>query len=118
MTYQARKARLLLKEKKTYIIHHQISQEVFGFQLFDKVLFENPPTFIGGKRSNGYFHLTQIDRITTHNYTSYPSPLPKGRSLSRRHKGNFIQKLIKLPEKATTLSTTTGGGVSSSCLKT
>ena len=50
---------------------NQASFQVFGFQLFDKVLFHNTECFIFGRRSTGYFDLRLLDGTKIHNSASY-----------------------------------------------
>lgn len=70
---------------------------VKGFQLFDKVLYNNDIAFIYGRRSSGYFKIATLDGNTIHNSINY--------------------KKLKLLEKAQTFLTIKRSGVSSPCLK-
>ena len=45
---------------------HQAPFEVFGFRLFDKVLYQGQECFIGGRRSNGYFKLINLKGEVIH----------------------------------------------------
>ena len=44
---------------------------VFGFQLFDKVLYQGQECFIFGRRSSGYFDLRMLDGTKIHASVSY-----------------------------------------------
>jgi hypothetical protein len=44
---------------------------VKGFQLFDKVEFEEKPCFIFGRRKTGYFDIRQLDGTVIHRSASY-----------------------------------------------
>lgn len=44
---------------------------VHGFQLFDKVLFENQECFILGRRTSGYFDLRKLDSTKIHASANY-----------------------------------------------
>ncbi|NGX34978.1 MAG: hypothetical protein K1060chlam1_01344 [Candidatus Anoxychlamydiales bacterium] len=68
-----------------------------GFQLFDKVLYNNDIAFIYGRRASGYFKIATLDGDIIHNSISY--------------------KKLKLLEKAQTFLTIKRSGVSSPCLK-
>lgn len=70
---------------------------VKGFQLFDKVLYNNDIAFIYGRRSSGYFKIATLDGDTIHNSINY--------------------KKLKLLEKAQTFLTIKRSGASSPCLK-
>jgi hypothetical protein len=71
---------------------------VLGFQLFDKVLYNNEVCFIHGRRSTGYFKIATIVGKTIHNSVKYSN--------------------LKLLEKAKTfLIIKNRSGVSSPCLK-
>ena len=47
--------------KGGYRKNNQASKYVFGYQLFDKVLYKGEECFIFGRRSNGYFDLRHLD---------------------------------------------------------
>lgn len=44
---------------------------VYGYQLFDKVLYEGQECFIFGRRSSGYFDLRKLDGTKVHASASY-----------------------------------------------
>ena len=50
---------------------NQTSYNVFGFRLFDKVMFEKKETFIFGRRSSGYFDIRKLDGTKIHAGISY-----------------------------------------------
>ena len=50
---------------------NQSARVVFGFQLFDKVRFQNRECFIFGKRSSGYFDLRLLDSTKVHACASH-----------------------------------------------
>lgn len=62
------KVRRLLKDNKAvvvnlcpFIIRLTSPFEVFGFRLFDRVMFENSYYFIFGRRKTGSFNIRDID---------------------------------------------------------
>ncbi len=74
-------------------------RSVFGFELFDKVLYNNIESFIFGRRTSGYFKIATLDGGIVHNSANY--------------------KKLKLLEKSKTfLITKKRSGISSPCLKT
>ena len=50
---------------------NQAPKYVHGFQLFDKVLFENQECFVFGRRSSGYFDLRLLDGSKVHASANY-----------------------------------------------
>jgi hypothetical protein len=44
---------------------------VYGFQLFDKVLYKEQECFIFGRRSSGYFDLRKLDGTKIHASANY-----------------------------------------------
>ena len=65
---QIHKATILKGGRKK---RNQAGFQIFGFQLFDKVLFENKECFIFGRRSSGYFDLRLLDGTKIHKSASY-----------------------------------------------
>lgn len=50
---------------------NQAPKEVFGFRLYDKVLYKGRECFIFGRRSNGYFDLRTLDGTKIHPAVSH-----------------------------------------------
>lgn len=65
---QIHRANILKGGKKK---SNQASYLVYGFRLFDKVLYNNQECFIFGRRSIGYFNLRKLDGTKIHNSASY-----------------------------------------------
>ena len=57
--------------KGEYRKNNQASKYVFGYQLFDKVLYKGEECFIFGRRSNGYFDLRHLDGVKVSAGVSY-----------------------------------------------
>jgi len=62
---------------------NQASKYVFGYQLFDKVRYNNTDCFIFGRRSNGSFDIRLLDGTKVHAGISFKKliPLEKRRTL-------------------------------------
>jgi hypothetical protein len=56
---------------------------VYGFQLFDKVFYDNQECFIFGRRTSGYFDLRKLDGTKVHTSANYKKlkPLESASSL-------------------------------------
>lgn len=65
---QIHRANILKGGKKK---SNQASYLVYGFRLFDKVLYNNQECFIFGRRSIGYFNLRKLDGTKIYNSASY-----------------------------------------------
>ena len=50
---------------------NQALKEVFGFRLFDRVLFKRQECFVFGRRTSGYFDLRKLDGTKVHPAASY-----------------------------------------------
>lgn len=50
---------------------NQCAKEIKGFQLFDRVRFEEKECFIFGRRTSGYFDIRKIDGTKVHNTASH-----------------------------------------------
>ena len=55
---------------------NQAPYEVFGYHLWNKVLFQNKECFISGRRSSGYFKLVDIDGKTIKDGVKYTKLKP------------------------------------------
>lgn len=51
--------------------NNQAAKYVFGFRLFDKVLYNGTECFVNGRRSTGYFELRTLTGEKVHNSASY-----------------------------------------------
>lgn len=65
---QIHKANILKGGKKKL---NQAPYEVFGFRLFDKVLYDGKECFVFGRRSSGYFDIRMLDGTKVHASASY-----------------------------------------------
>lgn len=70
---QIHKANFLKSGRKK---RNQAPYEVFGYHLWDKVLFQNKECFISGRRSSGYFKLVDIDGKTIKDGVKYTKLKP------------------------------------------
>ena len=71
---------------------NQAEKEVFGFRLFDKVLYQKQECFIFGRRSSGYFDV----RLLTGEKLS-ASVSHKKLKLIKRGSGNLIERRVAIP---------------------
>lgn len=72
--------------------NNQAEKEVFGFRLFDKVLYQNQECFIFGRRSSGYF---DIRLLTGEKLSAGVSH--KKLKLIKRGSGNLIERRVAIP---------------------
>ena len=50
---------------------NQAAKEVYGYRLFDRVLFNGQECFVFGRRTSGYFDLRKLDGTKVHPSASY-----------------------------------------------
>ena len=50
---------------------NQAAKEVYGYRLFDRVLFNGQECFVFGRRTSGYFDLRKLDGTKLHPSASY-----------------------------------------------
>lgn len=72
--------------------NNQAEKEVFGFRLFDKVLYQNQECFIFGRRSSGYFDIRLLTGEKLSASLSY-----KKLKLIKRGSGNLIERRVAIP---------------------
>lgn len=70
---------------------NQTPKYVFGFQLFDKVKYNNQECFIFARRSSGYFDLRRLDGTIIGHSVSY-----KKIKLLEKRKYNLIERVVKV----------------------
>lgn len=72
--------------------NNQAEKEVFGFRLFDKVLYQKQECFIFGRRSSGYFDIRLLTGEKLSASVSY-----KKLKLIKRGSGNLIERRVAIP---------------------
>ena len=65
---QTHKSKILKGGKRKL---NQAPFEVFGFRLFDKVLYKGQECFISARRKTGYFKLIKLDGTVIHESAKY-----------------------------------------------
>mgnify|MGYP000925808607 FL=1 len=85
---QIHKANILKGGKKRL---NQAPYEVFGFRLFDKVLYDGKECFVFGRRSSGYFDLRKLDGTRVHTSASY-----KKLRLLEKSNGQIIERRMAI----------------------
>lgn len=71
---------------------NQVPFEVYGFRLFDKVLYDGKECFVFGRRSSGYFDLRLLDGTKIHASASY-----KKLQILERPQGQIAERRMAIP---------------------
>lgn len=71
---------------------NQAPFEVYGFRLFDKVLYDGKECFVFGRRSSGYFDLRLLDGTKIHASASY-----KKLQILERPQGQIAERRMAIP---------------------
>lgn len=71
---------------------NQAPFEVYGFRLFDKVLYDGKECFVFGRRSSGYFDLRLLDGTKIHASASY-----KKLQILERPQGQIVERRMAIP---------------------
>ena len=87
--------------KNGYRKLNQAAFEVFGYRLFDKVLYKGQECFISGRRTSGYFKLIKLDGSIINNSAKYKELILVKHSSSYliEERSNILRKEIIKNEK-------------------